>query len=482
MEKLLAMSATQIAAAIRDGELSPVEAVQTHIRRIEEVNPVINAVVNENFEKALAEATVAEEELAHMKGHEDELPPFFGVPCTVKETFAMTDMPWTGGSYFRKNVIAGQDATAVKRYKDAGAIIIGRTNVPEAAMWIESYNTIYGRTLNPYDQTRGVGGSSGGEGAIIGAGGSPMGVGSDIGGSIRYPSFFNGICGHKPTGGIVPQTGHWPPSGEGRSKYMCCGPMTRRVEDLMPLLKILAGPDGQDGSVEERPLGDPDKVNLDGMRVYYYNDIRIAKADHEVKRAIAMAAAALEDRGCIVEEWRPPGIERGVDMWSACLSVKEGPDFHELVFGSAGGEGLPSEILKAFIGKSKVTAPALGMLLLEKFGKLVPGQLEAAAALVGKLQRRIEKKLGDDGILLSPPFACPAPKHGEPWLKLNSLGFCSVFNVLEFPGTIVPVRWTSGGLPVGVLLTGKRMDDHKTIAAAKAIEEEFGGWKMAPVV
>ncbi len=482
MNELLTMSATELARKIKKGEVNPVELTETHIRRIEAVNPNINAVIVPTFDQAMDQAKEAQEKLAAGKGKESDLPPFFGVPCTIKDTFAVRGLTWVGGSYFRKNVIAGEDATVVKRMKDAGFIILGKTNVPEAAMWIESYNKVYGRTRNPYDLSRGVGGSSGGEGAIIAAGGSPAGVGSDIGGSIRYPSFFNGICGHKPTGGLLPQTGHWPPAGGKLATYFACGPMARRVEDLRPMLGLLAGPDGKDTSVQERPLDDPDKVDLKGLRVYYFTDIGIAKAGHEVKRAVMMAAQALEDRGCVVEHWRPEGIERGVEIWSAALSTYTDHPFEELVFESSDTSYWP-EAARFLVGKSRVTTPAMALIFTEIIGrKFLSRQLAATAEKSVDLQRRIEDKLGDNGILLSPPFSTPAPKHNAPWLRLPAIGFCATFNVLEFPGTIVPVRWTSGGLPVGVLLTGARMSDHLTLAGAKALEEEYGGWRIAPGV
>jgi len=481
MNELLTISAIELARRIKSGELSPVEVTETHIKRIEAVNPKINAVVVTTFEQAMDEANAAQEKLAAMKGKENELPPFFGVPCTMKDTFAMEGLPWVAGSYSRRNVIAGGNATMVKRMKDAGFIVMGKTNIPEGAMWIETYNKVYGRTKNPYDLSRGVGGSSGGEGAIVAGGGSPVGIGSDIGGSIRYPAAFNGVCGHKSTGGLVPYTGSWPPPLGEAAKYHTCGPLVRRVEDLMPVLKLLAGSDGKDLSVKDRPLGDPDKVDLKGMRVFYYTDIRIAKANHEVKRAIMLAAQALEERGCIVEYWRPEGIERGVELWSACLATQQEKPFKELIFES-GGSYWP-ELAKAVIGKSNITAPALAMIFTEMIGeKFLRKQLEKTATKVGGLQRHIEDKLGDNGILLCPAYSAPAPKHGAPWLNLPAVGFCAVYNILEFPGTVVPVRWTNTGLPVAVQLNGARMSDHLTIAAAKALEEEFGGWRIAPAV
>src|SRR4051812_38877312 len=249
------LSAVELAALIRGRRISSREAVEAHIAQIARVNPVLNAVVRERFDEARAEADAADAALA--RGDVDMLPPLHGVPCTIKECFALRGMPHSAGLRARRHVVAARDATAVARLRQAGAIPLGVTNTSELCMWMESNNRVYGRTNNPYDASRIVGGSSGGEGAIIGAGASPFGLGSDIGGSIRGPAFFNGVFGHKPTGGLVPGTGQYPLARGAALRYLTTGPLARRAEDLMPLLRVLAGPDGHDGGCEAMPLGDP---------------------------------------------------------------------------------------------------------------------------------------------------------------------------------------------------------------------------------
>jgi len=245
-DSLLTISGAQIADLIRRGKTTSREAVEVHIEKIMKVNPVINAVVKDRFEEARKEADAADRKRKSSAGK--NLPPYHGVPCTIKEAYALKGMPHTSGLVSRKNIVAQEDATAVARLRKARAIPLGVTNVPELCMWFETYNKIYGRSNNPYNRRRIVGGSSGGEGAIVGAGGSPFGLGSDIGGSIRMPAFFNGVFGHKPTGGLVPGTGHYPVAENGAARYCTFGVLTRRAEDLMPLTQILAGPDGKDDS------------------------------------------------------------------------------------------------------------------------------------------------------------------------------------------------------------------------------------------
>ncbi|MEO7092697.1 MAG: amidase, partial [Polyangiales bacterium] len=261
MDPLLLASATRLASLIAKRDVTAREVVEAHITQIERVNPTIRAVVRARYDEARREARAADDRVK--RGGDDPLPPFHGVPCTIKECFALTGMPNSGGLVARKDVVATDDATAVARLRAGGAIPLGVTNLSELCMWMESNNRVYGRTNNPYDPSRIVGGSSGGEGAIIGAGASPFGLGSDIGGSIRMPAFFNGVFGHKPTGGLVPSTGQFPVAANEALRYLTSGPLARRAEDLMPLLRILAGPDGKDPSCVAMKLGDPKGVRLE---------------------------------------------------------------------------------------------------------------------------------------------------------------------------------------------------------------------------
>ena len=268
MNKLLTMSATELAKAIREKKHTSVEVVEAHIQRMEAVNPKLNAMTETRYDEARREAKAADERISKST---NGLPPLLGVPCTIKDSFAMKGFHWAVGIWARKDLIADFTATNVERLQNAGAIVLGRTNVPEGCMWVETYNTIYGRTNNPYDLRRTVGGSSGGEGCIVGAAASPFGLGADVGGSIRYPSAFNGVPGHKPTGGLVPGTGNDPKAEGPLARYCTCGPIARKVEDLKLILPIIAGPDGKDSSVIDKPLQNPDSVDVKKVKVYYYD-------------------------------------------------------------------------------------------------------------------------------------------------------------------------------------------------------------------
>jgi fatty acid amide hydrolase 2 len=221
-----------------------VRVLKAFIDRILEVNPLINCVVDERFSEALKDAeeadrlvasgTMTEEELAEKK-------PFLGVPISTKDCLKVKGLLNSCGLYYRKDYRAEEDSQVMKQMKKAGAIPFALTNVAELCMWWESANCVHGRTCNPYDTNRTVGGSSGGEGAIQSSAASPFGIGTDIGGSVRIPSFFNGIFGHKPSRFVTSNVGqHPPPYGEEQSSMNCIGPMSRYASDLKPMLKVMA--------------------------------------------------------------------------------------------------------------------------------------------------------------------------------------------------------------------------------------------------
>jgi len=263
---LTRLSGVELARAIRSGEISSREVVEAHIERVRRTNDRVNAIVADRFDSALAEADEADRRVAQADDPA-ELPPLLGVPCTIKESIQMEGMPNAVGVLARKEIRSQSSAPVVERIQAAGAIPLGVTNTSELTLWVETSNRLYGLTRNPYDPRRTAGGSSGGEGAAVGAGMAPFGIGSDIGGSIRIPAFFNGVFGHKPTPGLVPTNGQWPPATHDAVRLFGCGPLARRAEDLMPALRAIAGPDPGDPFSSEMELGDPAEVDMAGLEV-----------------------------------------------------------------------------------------------------------------------------------------------------------------------------------------------------------------------
>jgi fatty acid amide hydrolase 2 len=464
-------SATELAALVRARELSSVELVDLHISRIEAVNPKLNAVVAERFDEARREARAADEAAAR-----GEALPLHGVPCTIKDFIGVAGLPQTGGLLSRRSTRAVADAEIVRRLKRAGAIVLGTTNVPEGGLCVETSNRVYGRTNNPWDSRRTSGGSSGGEGAIVAAGGVPFGLGTDTGGSIRIPAAFCGVVGHKPTGRLVPNTGIWPQLRGARSGYHCAGPLARRVADLMPILRVLAGPDESDEVVQSWQLGDPDAVDLKDVVVYPVPTHPTVRIHPAVQRAVRDSAEALAARGARIADLSPSRLRYAFAIWSAMMSRAEGGSYQEIL-GDGTAIDLVDELVHFVRGRSQYTFPALSIAVVEallgwtvRVGNWVDAGLKMRAVL--------EEELGPSGVLLHPPYSSPAPRHNEPLLRPFDFVCTGLFNVLEFPSTVVPVGFDAG-LPVAVQVIGRRGNDHLTIAAAAALEDAFGGWVRA---
>jgi fatty acid amide hydrolase 2 len=473
MDELLQVSALELARRISSGETSSTSVVEKHIERIEQVNPQLNAVVRDRFEQARLEAKQAD---GRVRERETGLPPLTGVPCTIKESIALTGMPNSSGVVARASVIASSDATVVARLRAAGAIPIGVTNVPEITVWTSTFNNVYGRTNNAYDPARIAGGSSGGEGAIIGAGGSPFGVGTDIGGSIRIPAFCNGIFGHKPSGGLVPGTGQYPAYQGEVLRINTTGPLARRAEDLMPLLRILAGPDGVDSGCEAIELGDPAAVDLGALRVVVVEGDGTSRRPRRVLRnAQQNAAYALAALGASVQMREVPMFRQSLSITLGTM-IAGGIDFKSAM---ADGRSisLRQEWGRLARGRSNYTYPPLMAATMKHFAGFRRKSLQHGRELGKTLGAELEELLGDDGVMLYPTSIRPAPYHGLD--SSSSFRFTGIFNALQLPVTQVPLGLDDGGLPLGIQVVAAHGRDHLTIAVALALERAFGGW-VAP--
>ncbi len=485
MNELLTLSALELARRMRARSISPVAVVDAHIRWLQRVNPSLNAVVADRYDAARAEALAAEARLA-AGGDATVLPALLGVPFTVKEMVSLEGMPHTFGSRMRAGRRAVSDAVVIHRLRQAGAIPLGVTNVPEWGFWFETDNLIYGRTRNPYDPARISGGSSGGEAAAVGAGGVPFGIGSDIGGSVRMPAAFCGVFGHKPSNGLLPLTGHYPVYAEGpdaglpgRIPWLTLGPIARSAEDLMPLLRIMAGPDGVDPNAEAMPLGDPAAVSWRGRRVLVLEDPlidRAARAHAEVRGAVAAAARALAARGAALEPMPRDFFRRGLRCWFGALR-STAPRAVGPLLGGDRALNLPLEFLRLAAGRARFTFPALMFALMDT----APFLTDAAAQLLAREGRRLaeslERRLGEDGVLLLPVHPRAAPRHRAPYFRPFDFAYTAIMNLARVPATAIPAGLNRAGLPLAVQVAARRGNDHLTIAAALALEADLGGWR-----
>ncbi len=267
---ILTSSATELADMLKRRAVTSVQIVQAFQRRVGEINPLLNCVVDSRFDDALAEAREADRTIAAADDVEALFAdkPFLGIPFTVKDCFAVKGMSWTVGLRYRARKKGDHDANCIRLMKEAGAIIVAITNVSELCLWMESNNKVYGRSLNPYHRGRIVGGSSGGEGCNLAAAGSVIGIGSDVGGSIRMPCFFNGVWGHKATSSSISNEGQLPLAhGSIDREMLATGPMCRYVDDLMPMMKVLVS---DEGAAQRLQLDR--HVDIKSLKVYYMED------------------------------------------------------------------------------------------------------------------------------------------------------------------------------------------------------------------
>jgi amidase len=331
-----------------------------------------------------------------------------------------------------KDNVPSKDATVVARMRAAGAIMIGKTNCPPGGIGDDSANSMHGGTRNPYNLERSPGGSSSGEAAIIAAGGSPIGIGSDSGGSIRLPAHFCGIAALKPTTGRVPSTGGYELVGGLTDPRSQVGPMARFVDDLWLLLPIMAGPDGVDSGVIPMPLAKRLGA-LKGLKVAWYADDGITKPTRATAAAVRAASNALQKAGCKVTQARPPGLDEA----------------REVTLGYWGRKRIATERL--FLRWDGFRTGLLGF-------------------------------MAEYDLILSPVAAGPAPEYGAKSRLENQFSYTIPYSLGGNPCAVIRAGTSPEGLPIGVQLVARNWCDDIALSAAKAIEKTLGGWRPASVI
>jgi Asp-tRNA(Asn)/Glu-tRNA(Gln) amidotransferase A subunit family amidase len=456
----------EICREIRSKNISSVEVVELHLRRIEALQPKLNAFVHLDLDGARRQARAAESLV--LRGA--QLGPLHGVPLSVKSCIDVAGWPCPAGSLLRQDYVPKQDAPLVSRLKAAGAILLGNTNTPEFLMAYESDNLLTGKTSNPWDLTHSSGGSSGGEAAAIASGCSAGGVGSDGGGSIRVPAHFCGICGLKPTPGRVPATGHFPPGAGAFSWIGVVGPMARTIADVRALFEVMAGPDAGDALSAPVPLRAYREGELRGMRIGILESNALGVATPETRAAVERAAKSLADRGFNVEPFRLNGLDRALDLWWFFF----GPVIGNLLRHSvAGHEDQVSPMLREYLPYATSGDP----ITLNQFTK--------ACADRDLLRAEILRQMQNTTVLLSPVSTNPAFRHGQgnylPGTGYrDTMRFSQWLNLTGFPGASVPVTVSNEGLPIGVQVIGRPFEDELVLAVAEAIEQSRGPWQAPP--
>jgi Asp-tRNA(Asn)/Glu-tRNA(Gln) amidotransferase A subunit family amidase len=470
MPEIIFLSAVATAEQIRKKKLSPVELVEAHLSRIEELNPKLNAFVEVDAEGARRQARAAEKAVA---GNQP-LGPLHGVPLSIKSSIAVAGLRCEAGTRLRAGYVAGEDAPLVARLRAAGAIILGVTNTPELLMAWETDNLLYGRTNNPWDLSRTPGGSSGGEAAAIASGCSAGGVGSDGGGSIRVPAHFSGICGLKPTPGRIPATGHFPNSVGPFAMLGVVGPMARTVADLKLLFEVMQGPDDGDPSAAPVPMRWPGKDDLKNLRIGYFEDDGRTPVTLETRAAVRSAAEALQRAGFRVEPFRPEGLDLARQLWWKFFGIAGG-----MLLGSMtrGHEADLSPILREFSGWVAAEPAHTGQTLLDTW----------IARDVVRME--VFTQMRKYPVLLCPVASVPAFRHGERSWKidgrtvnyLDAFSYTEWFNLLGTPAVVVPSGHSAEGLPIGVQIVGRPWEEELVLAVAAELEGQHGEWQAPPM-
>jgi aspartyl-tRNA(Asn)/glutamyl-tRNA(Gln) amidotransferase subunit A len=459
-EPLHYRDATALAELIATKQVSSRKVVQAHLDRIAEVNPKINAIVTMLADDALRAADAADAAVASGA----ELGPLHGVPVTVKDSIDTAGVLTQGGT----NVFAGRvpdaDATAVARFKAAGAILLAKSNLPEFSAWTESDNLVTGRTNNPWNLDRTPGGSSGGESAAIAAGMSPIGIGSDVAISLRGPAALTGIAALKATHGRIPFTGHLAPT---TSAWFHVGPMARTVRDIALGYSLLSGPDGVDGYAVHAKDIDSANTRIAGqtIRFGWVSDDAFGPVDPEITATVADAAARLADLGCHAERVDAPFL-RDTDALTAVMTFF----YSQLVPHVKGlAAGREDELFSTGRDIVAMEDPTFA-------------ELHTAWQTQEALRSAFAGYFRDYDVLLCPVTPMTATPHGVrelvvdgatvPWSHVMDI--TSFFNLTGLPALSVPYGFSSENLPIGIQLISKWFDE-STILRLGALLERRGG-------
>ena len=460
--------ATELASLIRTKQISSREVVQAHLDRIAAINPKINAIVTLLAEDALTGADAADEAVAQGA----VLGPLHGVPFTIKDAIDTAGVLTQRGSKIFAGNIPTKDASVVTRFKEAGAIALAKTNLPEFSCWQETDNLVTGLTRNPWNLERTPGGSSGGEAAAIAAGLSPIGIGSDVAISVRGPSALTGIVGLKATHGRIPYTGHWP---EVLNRHWHIGPMARSIRDITTAFSILQGSDGLDGYAiharETWPANGPN--NGMPIRVGWLVEPGFGPVDPEVCAAVVAAADLLKDAGCSVEGVRVPALEQNnyLNIAVTLYSAELGGYIRKAV-------GDRDEQLH-FIGKAYANLPPTP----------IADYLEAERK-VDDLKSAFATYFEKYDVFLCPviPFTAPPPGlaeytvHGVKVPSSNMMCATVPFNLTGLPGLSVPFSFSSEELPINVQLVSRWFDEATILRLGQIIESGTDAHNQHPIL
>jgi len=476
-------SATELAAAIKGRELSSLELLDHYLERVEQLNPALNALVTFDLGRAREAAGAADART--MAG--GKLPPLHGLPCSIKDAIATEGVRTTGGAVELTDNVPAQDASVVRRVRDAGAVVFAKSNLPQWSADMQAFNELFGTTNNPWDLARTPGGSSGGAAAAVSAGLSAFDIGTDIGGSIRGPAHFSGICGHKPSFGVVPALGYidHQTAGSTEPDVNVLGPLARSVSDLKLLFDVIAGPTEDRAPGWRLELPPPRSRRLADYRIGAWLDDPSCPVSSPVATILDQAVRAVEGEGVSVDRNARPGIsfdvvhDVGLPLISAATSPgrseEEMERFRQIVLDPAGAS-------EALLMRARASAT------FHRDWLLLTEERERIRRIWAEFFTTVD-------ILLCPVIIVPAFEHqqagtlytrslhvdGQQRPYVDLILWTSLIGMAYLPSTVVPVGWTDDGLPVGIQVVGPFLGDRSTLTVAGHLERLLGGYRVPPM-
>lgn len=478
-------TAVEASAALAAKKVSAVELAEDAIGRIERHDGRINAICVRDFDRALAAARAADAELAR-----GVMKPLLGIPLTVKESYNIAGLPTTWGNPAQKDFVPPEDALSIARVKDAGGVILGKTNVPLGLGDWQSYNDIYGTTNNPFDLGRTPGGSSGGSSAALAAGYGPLSLGSDIGGSLRVPAFHCGVYAHKPTFALVPGRGHTPPPFQPLPvdrDLAVIGPMARSAADLSLLLDVIAGPDPLEAGKGYRLALPPARHDaLKEFRVLVVDTDPVMPTDEVVRGAIHRLAAGLEKTGVKVDRTSPllPDFADTSRLYMRMLMSFLAASFPPDVYAGArtAAAALPLDDLSLAAERLRGIAQSHRDWLMDDVAR-------------ARLRAQWRGLFRSYDAVICPIMPTPAYPHdhsddqekrkiridGRDHVYPDMLSWPGIATLPGLPSTAIPTELSPDGLPVGVQIVGAWLEDRTVLKLAELIEREFGGFVPPPI-
>lgn len=479
--------------------------MEAYIERCKQVNPLINAIVQDRFEEALREAREVDQIIAMGINSIEEMEehtPLLGIPVTVKESIAVKGMTNQAGRVFKTPQIAQSDAPVVEQIKRCGGIILLVSNTPELCLLWETYNNVTGQTKNPYDLKRTPGGSSGGEAALLASGASLLGLTSDIGGSSRLPAMFSGIWGHKPTPYAVSYKGHHPTSDFPKwGDFFTIAPMTRYAKDLPLLLKCMADPTGPKLTLDK-------EVSIPSIRFFFMDNdgpsgmMRPLSRDLHAAINRFVSYVIIQDflqlysqlyhvfvlYFCrVASDFNAKRVNIHKMKWSldislsAMLTISNIETIYNKTEDGERPKNICTETVKYFFGCSDSILPSVIFGHLQNFMKIIPNSRHKhLASIIESLKLEFKELLGSDGVFIYPTFPNTAHQHYQIYHKLLEPMYMAIFNTLGLPVSNCMIGLDRRNLPMGIQVVANPGMDHLCLAVAREMERRYGGWVRPP--